>query len=151
MNNIKVLKWIIAGLLFLNVLLIVSTLLGSKHRRIEPRQLIINKLDFDNNQVVKYDQLIQGHQKLIRNLDKKIHDKKSTLLSLLKNDSTSNKEDIIISEIASLHKKIEQTHMAHFREIKKLCNPDQALKLNTMDLNKVFFKRKRKPKHPKDK
>ena len=151
MNNIKILKWIIAGLLFLNVSLIVSTFSGSKHRRIEPRQLIISKLDFDNNQVIKYDQLIQGHQKSIRNLDKKIHDKKSTLLSLLKNDSTSNKEDIIISEIASLHKEIEQTHMAHFREIKKLCNPDQALKLNTIDLNKVFFKRKRKPKHPKNK
>ena len=80
MNNIKILRWIIAGLLFLNILLIASTFSGSKHRGIVPRQLIISKLDFDNNQVVKYDQLIQGHQKSIRNLDKKIHDKKSTLL-----------------------------------------------------------------------
>jgi hypothetical protein len=150
MSKTTILKWIIAGLMFSNLLLIFGGFFSnSKHRKIQPRQLIIEKLKFDETQILQYDELIKDHQKSIQALDKQIHRTKSKLISQLKVDSLSSNEDLIISEIASLHKKIEKTHMNHFREIKKICNPNQALKLDSIDLNKIFFKRKRRPKHPK--
>ena len=150
MNKIKILKWIIAGLVFSNLLLISGGfLLNSKHRKTKPRQLIIEKLKFNETQITHYDKLIKDHQKSIRKLNNQLHRTKDKLISQLEVDSLFSNEELVISEIALLHKKIEKTHMNHFREIKKLCNPNQSSKLEKMDLNKIFFKRKTRAKHPK--
>ena len=87
--------------------------------------------------------------KSIRKLNNQLHRTKDKLISQLEVDSLFSNEELVISEIALLHKKIEKTHMNHFREIKKLCNPNQSSKLEKMDLNKIFFKRKTRAKHPK--
>lgn len=78
-----------------------------------------------------------------------MHRTKDKLISQLKVDNLLSNEELVISEITLLHKKIEKNHMNHFREIKKLCDPKQSSKLENMDLNKIFFKRKIRAKHPK--
>ena len=56
MSKTTILKWIIAGLMFSNLLLIFGGFFSnSKHRKIQPRQLIIEKLKFDETQILQYD------------------------------------------------------------------------------------------------
>ena len=54
-------------------------------------------------------------------------------------------------KIYNEYKNIEKTHMNHFREIKKLCNPNQSSKLEKMDLNKIFLKEKQEQNIQKSK
>jgi anion-transporting ArsA/GET3 family ATPase len=153
MNKTKVLGFAVIALLVLNFG-ILSFLFFSKNEdgprgRKMPREIIIEKLHFDENQIVEYDKTIKIHQENIRNLDDSIKSAKNELYQLLNSDTIDSvKKDSLFLKLADLQKQIETTHFNHFIEIKKLCKKEQLpdYKNLTEELSKLFS-HPRRPKH----
>ncbi len=153
MNKTKVLGFAVIALLVLNFG-ILAFLFFSKNEdgprgRKMPREIIIEKLHFDENQIVEYDKTIKIHQENIRNLDDSIRITKNELYQLLNSDTIDSvKKDSLFLKLADLQKQIETTHFNHFIEIKKLCKKEQLpdYKNLTEELSKLFS-HPRRPKH----
>ena len=149
MSKLRILTLSVIGLILLNISLIVFISLHQpphppkemhpylKHEG--PKQLIIDQLHFDEQQINAYEKLIDEHQELIKSLDKNIRAAKNNLYAELNKDNSSIK-DSIIQSISAYQSQIELTHYNHFLEIKKLCKPNQInnFKLLTKDLAKYF-------------
>ncbi len=112
-------------LLALNIFLIGFMYLNKPSRLIGPRNLIIEKLNFDSDQITAYDILIKNHQDKIELTEKKIAEIKNILYSTLNDDVTLEFKDTLISELSGFQSKIEDIHYEHFRDIKMLCKPEQ--------------------------
>ncbi|RXR19008.1 hypothetical protein EQG63_06070 [Flavobacterium amnicola] len=116
-----------------------------------PREIVIKKLVFDDQQIKAYDLLIKGHQQKIRFLNDAIRAKKNELYSHLKDNATPISEnDRLVKQIANYQSQIEITHYNHFLDIKKICRPEQLENYNelTTELAKIFS-HPRRPKHAK--
>jgi hypothetical protein len=114
-----------------------------------PREIIIEILHFDENQIVKYEKTIQEHQKLIRKLDSSIRKTKNELYQLLNEEKIdSSQKDSLYLKLANYQKQIETTHYNHFLEIKKLCKKEQLddYEYLTGELSRLFS-RPRRTKH----
>ena len=155
MDKVKLLTFSVVALLVLNFGVLGFLVFSkSKNHRPEkhetPREIIIDKLNFDENQVDKYDKLIQKNRKNIDEIDDSISNTKNKLYQLL-NSQTINKveKDSLISKINFFQKQIEATNFNHFIDIKNLCNKDQIDKFEdlTKELSKIFS---RKPKRRND-
>jgi protein CpxP len=148
MNNIKKLSIYVIILILVNVGLLLYILFFKHHHRKKPREIVIEKLHFNNNQIKKYDITIKKHQKNIREIDDSIKMVKNKLYILL-NQSKINKEqqDSLIQKITFFQKKTEIIHFNHFLEIKEICHKDQLdeFKDLTTELSKIFSHGK-KPK-----
>jgi len=103
-----------------------------------PKDEIIEMLHFDNEQVAHYELLIHKHRTSIRDLDDNIQNTKSELYQTLQTENGS-KKDSLINQLASLQKKIEETHLEHFIEIKKLCKPNQLDDFNELTMHLAGF------------
>lgn len=149
MDKIKVLTYSVIALLLLNLATIAFVVFKPSDRnRAEPREIIIEKLNFDENQQKEYEQLIYWHRSQINELDEKIREtKKELYLQLLNNEVETNKKDSLINSISGYQKQIESTHFDHFQDIKKLCRKDQMNSFDqlTNDLS-IMFSNKRAPK-----
>lgn len=118
---------VMSCLLVSNLLLIAFITLGKQHKPHErPREIIIRKLNFDNQQIEKYDRLIKTHQRQLREKDEEIFVVKNQLYQLLNTDADSLKKDSLIARIAAIQKDIEMIHFDHFRDIKNTCRPEQT-------------------------
>jgi periplasmic protein CpxP/Spy len=96
-----------------------------------PKNKIIEQLHFDAEQVIQYQKLIDEHKSSIKILRDDIRDTKSQLYkTLIEEDGERN--DSLIVKLGDLQKKIETAHYNHFKEIKKLCKPDQLEYFNTL-------------------
>ncbi len=117
------------------------------HGRPEPREIIIEKLHFDEQQIEAYELLIREHRKQIDAVDEKIRDTKNSLYALLNSNDSSSKDSLIIA-LGNYQKEIETTHFNHFADIKKLCKPDQMDDFEelTKELSRLFSKPPR-PEH----
>ncbi|TSJ42386.1 hypothetical protein [Fluviicola chungangensis] len=111
----------IVVLLLSNMLFIYKWWMAPERRHQGPRNEIIEKLHFDEKQVAAYDVLIQGHRKAIENAQEKLLDQKQRLYSNL--DAPFS--DSLLQEILKTEAKIERIHFNHFKDIEKLCRPDQ--------------------------
>lgn len=147
---------VIIGLLVSNLLLIGFTFpkrghkappKGMKHEG--PKNIIIEKLKFDDAQVASYNDLIEAHQANIREQDERIFAIKNSMYESL-NKIDAKLSDSLSGEIASAQKAIEILHYNHFLDIKKLCKPEQLkdYEMLTKDIAKLFS---RKPKGKKRK
>lgn len=107
-----------------------------------PRDIIIDRLQFDDSQVKEYDKLISIHQKSVREADKQIAEIKSQLYTSL--DSNTVYTDSLINEINSIQKKIETIHIKHFKDISLLCHTDQLDEFEKLshDLAALFGRKK---------
>lgn len=117
------------------------------HKPVPPRKIIIEKLQFSESQIEAYDILIAEHQKSIRDTEGQIKSAKSDLYQLLKlsvPDSAlmANK----IAHISALQASIEYIHMAHFADIKNLCNANQLPQFDSLvnELANLFGRNRRK-------
>ena len=142
MDKIKLLTFSVIGLLLLNVATIGFMLfIPGDRNRAEPREIIIEKLNFDENQQKEYEQLIYWHRNQIDELEEKIRETKKELYSLLpKNKVETNVKDSLITSISVYQKQIEAIHYKHFQDIKKLCRKDQLNSFDelTKELSKIF-------------
>lgn len=111
-----------------------------KHR---PKYIVIERLNFNNEQVADYEQLIAEHEKEIKNLDRKLNYSKGLLYESLKDDSSEVDTDSLIQTIVAIQIEIENLHLNHFKDIKNICNDDQLndFKILSKDLVKVFHRK----------
>lgn len=114
-------------------------------RKPMPREIIIEKLHFDAEQIAKYDQLIEVHRDSVRLLDREIKDNKNTLYNQLAQPYNQKSTEALFLKLANSQSAIEQLHYNHFLAIKSLCKPDQLADYDnlTNELAKIF-----NPKHP---
>lgn len=112
-----------------------------------PKNTIIEKLHFDENQIEAYQKLIDKHRKDIKKNNDQILMLKKELYSNLKNDDSKRELDSITTQIATIQKQIEEIHFNHFLDIKALCKPNQLSEFDelTDELTEIFNSKK----HPK--
>lgn len=152
MTKIKILSIAVISLLVLNIGLIVFLLLHKPpfERKGGPKELIIQQLHFNDEQIDEYEKLIEEHQLKIKGLDKSIKDAKNTLYLQLNNDSSLLK-DSLLQLLSNYQLQIETVHYNHFIDIKKLCEPEQIKNFEalTKDLSKHFSRNKNHPPQKK--
>lgn len=110
-------------------------------RKAMPREIIIEKLHFDDKQIAAYEKIILLHQQKIRSLDDSIRRSKNELYQLLRKESiTEHLKDSLFLNLANYQKQIEQTHFNHFLAIKSICRADQLNDFEnlTEELSKIF-------------
>lgn len=90
-----------------------------------PRNIIIERLNFSEEQVAKYDELIHWHRGEVRRTDHKIMELKNELYNTLGNNTDSNTKASIIAAIGTTQEKIERIHYKHFEDIRALCTDQQ--------------------------
>lgn len=109
-----------------------------------PKNIIIEKLHFDENQINSYQNLIDKHRKDIRKNNDQILMLKKELYFYLKNDNCKKELDSITSQIGTIQKKIEEIHFNHFLDIKALCKPKQLSQFDELaeELTEIFNHKK---------
>ncbi len=152
MDKIKLLTYSVIALLLLNLATIGFVVLSKPgdRNRPEPREIIIEKLKFDENQKKEYEQLIYWHRSQIDELDEKtLETKKELYLQLLKNEVDTKTKDSLMNSLLKYQNQIENIHFKHFEDIKRLCRKDQLKNFEdlTKELSKIFSP---PPKPPKD-
>jgi Spy/CpxP family protein refolding chaperone len=118
---------------------------GMNH--VEPKRIIIEKLNFDKDQIFQYEELIKVHFRTIQDYDRTINELKKDLYIQLKDSSNIDSRMALINKMGDIQKQIEQTHFDHFLEIKELCKPEQIRKFNSLSEELVkLFNRNNPPK-----
>lgn len=139
--------FIIIGLLISNMLLVAFILLKKPPQHSGPRNLIIERLKFDENQIRQYDELISQHRRQIREKRHEMTDLKTQYYSLLKNEDKKN-GDLLINEIGKLSMETEKINYKHFQDIKRICHPYQMKNFDHLiDDFENLFNRPDKPPH----
>mgnify|MGYP000458681302 CR=1 FL=1 len=154
MNKLKIVSFLVIVMLIVNIAIISYIILNNKaypadSKRRMPREIVIEKLGFNSDQIATYDVTIKRHQNKIKSLDDAIRNTKNELYSHLKDNSTEiDTNDSLVLALGNYQKEIEITHFNHFIEIKKICTPDQMDEFNnlTEELSKIFS-HPRRPKH----
>lgn len=124
MNKIKFLNSALLVLFLANLAWLFLFLNRPKHRPEGPKQLIIDQLQFDAEQIQAYDALIQVHRTQIRSIDDSIQVYKSSLYRHL-DSKDSLVQNHYIEHINAFQRQIENTHLQHFVAIRQLCKPEQ--------------------------
>jgi len=160
MSKTKLLGIAVIGLLMLNFG-ILGFLVFRKpphpgermHGRLQdgPRNIIIERLHFDKEQVAQYELLINEHQGAMRRLRDSIENTKNILYETL-NSEPAKDGDLLVNKLGMLQKEIEQTHYKHFTALKKICRPDQMerFKKLTSELAIFFAPGKNGPLQPRN-
>jgi protein CpxP len=106
----------------------------------EPKEVIIEKLQFTPEQIIQYEALIKVHRKSINKFDLQIRATKGQLYGLLSEDQNQHKTDSLVSIINGYQKEIEYVHFKHFEDIKMLCSPEQKILFKQLlpELPKLF-------------
>ena len=149
MNKTKLLMIAITVLVVINLVTLsffISKGPGDRPgRKAIPREIVIEKLDFDAEQIAKYDQLIKVHRDSVSLLDREIKQNKNTLYKQLAQPNNQKSTEALFLQLATSQAAIEKLHFHHFLAIKNLCKPDQLDEYNnlTNDLARIFS-----PKHP---
>ncbi len=143
MNKTKFYQIIVIGLIISNTVLLTFMFIGKKkHRRpLGPRNLIIERLDLDKEQILKFDALIEEHKSSIGKSQEKIRDLKNELYSQLSIEpQDTSLIDSLQAEIGTAKHLIEKTHYAHFLDIKNICSTEQlaAFELLSKDMARMF-------------
>ena len=140
MSKIKLLTIAVIGLLIVNLATVAFLLLRKPFQHPEgrppmeqagPKNIIIDKLHFDKEQVAQYESLIEQHQAKIKSLNDSINIAKNELYSTLTSENFTGK-DSLIDRLGLLQRQVELTHYDHFAAIKKLCKPDQIEAFNNL-------------------
>jgi hypothetical protein len=110
-----------------------------------PRKIIIERLHFDKEQVAAYDKLVEKHRADIRQKDSEMAAARQATYHQLQGDDFS-KKDSLLAQVGRLQTEVEQIHLAHFQDIKKLCRAAQLEDFNqlTADLERLFKNSKRR-------
>ena len=158
MSRPRFYQFIIAGLLVSNIILLCFLFFGKKKhghtngKNLRPKNIIIDRLGFSQDQIKEYEKLIKSHKAGVSNNAAQIAVLKNKLYGILSNNQIDSVQVDSLQEALSKAKaNIEQLHFTHFMDIKKLCSAKQRPKFNelTEDLGKLFapgrrFKRKHK-------
>lgn len=139
MKKVKLLSIVAIVLLITNLISLVYIFKNKLGRGEDPKDYVIEKLNFDEDQINEYQKLIDVHRKTIRQSDQKIKELKNQLYSGL-DASDEYVRDSIINRIAKVQIDIEKTHCKHFKDIQQLCKPSQLKAYNSllMEMSDLF-------------
>lgn len=154
MDKLKLLTYSVIGLVALNIGIISFLYLSRPNSKPvdlgrKPKNIIIEKLHFDANQINKYEDLISIYRKNIDSLNNNTRQIKAELYSQLKQPRVNNKiKDSLIQLTLVNQKRIEEANFKHFEDIKKLCTKSQIEDYNllTEELGQLFSNQIRKPR-----
>ena len=151
MNKIKVLSWTVVILIILNIGL-VSFFIFTKPPHPhgpnkEPKHLIIDRLSFTDEQIEKYDLLINEHRSKVTSLEHQLKEVKEKLYTQLEHQKNDTNENLLFEEIGLIHENIEKVHFDHFVQLRAICKGDQLLAFDELisELTIIF----RPPPPPK--
>ncbi|MFT5753825.1 MAG: protein CpxP [Flavobacterium sp.] len=146
MNKSKLLTFAVIMLFLINIVTLSFFIFkGQKgndmrSKRPMPREIVIKKLHFDDEQAAQYVALIKTHRDSISKIDEKIKMYKNGLYNELSKTDNQNVIDNLFVQIATAQTSIEKLHYNHFLDIKKLCKPNQLKDYNdlTTELAMIF-------------
>lgn len=113
-----------------------------------PRNEMIEVLKFEEKQTAQLDSLIQIHRNSIEAQMEKITEAKQNLYNTLKSEPSDSLEFALMTAISIEYAALEKMHLAHFKDIKKICKPEQMNNFNELTgrLAKMFSRKPpRKP------
>jgi periplasmic protein CpxP/Spy len=121
---------LVVVLLVVNSIVLIRFHLGSLPRGHRPpmalNNFLIRELKLDAGQTERYQVLVHGHRKAADSLRHLIRASKERMFSLLKDPASGDSAwELAAREVASLTKALDMRTMAHFRDIRDLCRPDQ--------------------------
>jgi periplasmic protein CpxP/Spy len=148
MEKSKLLTIAIIGLLLINIATLgflfmnkpKSGMYEMGNNRPTPKEIITLKLQFNDAQKEEYEILIEKHRENIRQTEDQIRNVKNELYSNLSDESKQSSNESLVNQLANLQKQIENTHLEHFQDIKKLCRENQLDDYNqlTKELSRFF-------------
>jgi Skp family chaperone for outer membrane proteins len=144
MNKVRILTIAVIILGGINLFFLLAPLFHEHPK--SPKDLIINSLDFDNQQQKAYEKLIQEHQSNTERIHKEISQARKELYANL---SAKKRVDLTdaYQNLTNAQLKMEKNHYKHFVDIRDLCNEDQLPKFDKLvkEINDIFSPpRKRK-------
>lgn len=127
MNNLKPFKISIVVLIALNLALLGFIYFKKPPHPNQdgPRKLIIEKLNFDDNQIKEYDKLIEWHKHEIQIANDNILVIKNKIYSLVLENEPYTLKDSLLGELGKLQSRIENIHFKHFTDIRNICHQNQ--------------------------
>jgi hypothetical protein len=110
-----------------------------------PREVIITELNLTDNQVLRYDQLIQKHQRDLRAIDGDLlHSKTALYNKVLVQGSTIN--DTAFLAINQVYQRLEKAHVDHFLRLKEILTKSQKKKYDALVPKLAHFFRPKPPR-----
>lgn len=135
---------IIVLLLFNSILFFM--LFKDHQRKGGPKNIIIEKLHFDKDQIKNYEVYIQKHRKAINDNEAMMNKLRNNLYNELNYVDNSSKIDSIITKIGKQQIIAEKINYNHFLEIKKICKPNQKKDFEELskEISNLFSVKERK-------
>jgi len=146
--NHKILYWIIALLIALNIFTIFMLWQdyqgfnkGEYSKEIEFKNqnknnrhgFFTHELDLDNEQKEKFILYRNDHIQQMREISEEIYDYKKMLLSeAFSNNENDSVISLIVDTISDLQERLEYVNISHISRMKAICNPSQIEKLETV-------------------
>jgi Spy/CpxP family protein refolding chaperone len=138
-NNNRTVFWILIFLVMINIAALVTYFVYSRKTASQPipatefKQGIAlrQELSLAPDQSLKVNTINAGYQATSEPIIKAIRDKKSELLQELTKDNTDTiLVAKLVDEVGSEQKKLQQTNVKQFLDLKKVCTPEQTQKLS---------------------
>ncbi|TFF35748.1 Spy/CpxP family protein refolding chaperone [Mucilaginibacter psychrotolerans] len=93
---------------------------------LQPKDFLIKKLALTAPQQSKFDGLRQVHRRAIDSLNKRSHELKDSLFTLLRNPSTDNRTiDALTVKIGNASAAADKATFTHFSQFRAMLNPGQ--------------------------
>jgi protein CpxP len=154
MSKIRLLTIAVIMLLIINsamLLFVVFKPNKPRERPLEngPKNIIIERLQLDKNQVIEYEDLIKTHQAKVKYLNEEVRKTKNQLFKCLVSNNDIEAK-ILQEKIGALQIEMEENHYSHFAALKKICKPNQIENFNklSLDLARLLAPNRNKPKKP---
>ena len=157
-KHLRFWKWAVALLVLCNICLIAviwfKLPMPFGHKPEQPRDFVISKLKFSDDQVKKYDALIAAHQAAMQHLRIESTDLRRQLFNNLNNSSNTTIADSFAGLIANNQKQIEVATYNHFVQVRAICTDDQKATFDKIigDVTRMMSGPRQGPpgKHPGD-
>ncbi len=151
MNKQRLLALAVIVLLLLNgaVIMLLLRERGPQRHGVRPedrpKMLVVERIGLDDDQVARYEVLIDAHRRAIAEKDKALGEARRALFEDLKATDAARR-DSLVQVIATLQAEVERIHHAHFLEVRALCTPEQLPRFDAlMGELSSFFGRSKPP------
>lgn len=114
----------------------------------KPMEVIVDKLQFDENQQQEFAKLVHVHRKEVKSIHLSIVRLKNNMYQGLKKEIPVV-NDSLLTLVANSVKELERIHYEHFMDIKNLCDSSQRTNFNELANNLGFLFQPQSPKEQK--
>lgn len=131
----KILSGLVILLLIANITTLIMFWMSMKHKPSRPQQqaqdFIVKELSMNAEQQKQYNTMVADHRKQSKEINNQIRSYKDSLFNLLNNETaTGTEKNTFATKIASLTQQLDLLTFEHFKEVRKICNPEQQKKFD---------------------